>query len=221
MLNADGRPGVFAIDALVVFNELNNQLLSDPVTGSLPPSAPSSAFYYDVNDDGFITGIDALLIINDINLRPEGEGEFVSALAAADLDGGAPPRSSAAQTKSPPLSRSPPSAFHRAEIQRAGQRGRLRPLPSAAGGDCREPARLADFRSLTAVASGASATARAGFVDPGVAAGRRHADEDDPVRRWVSPRDRPLRALDWPPEVNLHRQPESWPDLCSGSGLFR
>jgi len=44
MLNADGRPGVFAIDALVVFNELNNQLLSDPVTGSLPPSAPSSAF---------------------------------------------------------------------------------------------------------------------------------------------------------------------------------
>lgn len=92
---------MIAIDALVVFNELNNRLLSDPVTVLLPPSAPSSAFYYDVNDDGFITGIDALLIINDINLRPEGEGEFVPELAPAGLDGSAPPRSSAGQTEKP------------------------------------------------------------------------------------------------------------------------
>ena len=40
-----------------------------------------------MNDDGFVTALDALLIINDINLQPEGEGEAAAvAMAAATVN---------------------------------------------------------------------------------------------------------------------------------------
>jgi hypothetical protein len=156
-LNADVQPGVFAIVALVVFNELNNRLLSDPVTGLLPPSVPSPAFYRDVNDDGFITEIDALLKINDINLRPEGEGEFVPELAPAGLDGSAPPRSSAGQTEKPAAHSAAARGRFCTERRFNGpaSEGDFA-RPAMAGGDRREPARIAGFRSIAAVAIGAS-----------------------------------------------------------------
>jgi hypothetical protein len=78
------------LDALIVVNELNNRLISDPAKGRLPepfgPAGPPP--YYDVSGDGFVTSIDALLIFNDLNNRArrlaEGEGEPPALSAAID-----------------------------------------------------------------------------------------------------------------------------------------
>jgi hypothetical protein len=105
-VNRDGS--VAPIDALLVINELNNRVVSDPVTGLLddppvPPNAPPNVppGYVDVIPDGFAVPMDALEVINFLNARaqqvrsaspvgggqaePPGEGEPVPELTAADL----------------------------------------------------------------------------------------------------------------------------------------
>ena len=60
-VNASGE--VSPIDALLPINELNNRLVSDPVTGllDLPANPPP---FYDVNNDGFVSPVDPLMVIN-------------------------------------------------------------------------------------------------------------------------------------------------------------
>ena len=83
-LNVDNVDGIVGLDALLVVNEINNRLFSDPVTGAILIPAPTAQFpfFLDTNGDGFITGIDALLIFNWLNTHPlpspEGEGELSS-----------------------------------------------------------------------------------------------------------------------------------------------
>jgi hypothetical protein len=77
-LNVDGIIGIAPADALLVINELNGRLSSDYLTGRLKPKDERSPnAYFDVNNDGFATAIDALLIINFLNAssRAGGEGE--------------------------------------------------------------------------------------------------------------------------------------------------
>ena len=70
-LNVDDLPGIVPLDALLIFNEVNNRVFTDPVTGQLPP--PFGPFgplpYYDVNGDDRVTSIDALMVINEINFH--------------------------------------------------------------------------------------------------------------------------------------------------------
>ncbi|HZN36128.1 MAG TPA: dockerin type I domain-containing protein, partial [Pirellulaceae bacterium] len=75
-LNTDGFPGVAPLDVLVIVNEVNNRGFSDPITGLLPPVSQTLGPppFVDANDDGFVTAIDALLVINFLNFG-EGEGE--------------------------------------------------------------------------------------------------------------------------------------------------
>ena len=80
-LNVDGVGGIVGLDALLVVNEINNRLFSDPVTGTILIPAPTAQFPYfpDTSGDGFITAIDAPLIFNWLNAHPapgpSGEGE--------------------------------------------------------------------------------------------------------------------------------------------------
>lgn len=78
--------GVVApIDALVIINELNEPVYSDPSTQRLPASLPDGAappYYFDVSCDGFASPIDALLVINELN-DPQGAPGW-----QVDADGG-------------------------------------------------------------------------------------------------------------------------------------
>lgn len=69
---------VVPLDVLKIVNELNSPRFSDPVTRKLPDDRPlddPTAFYYDVNGDGFCTTNDALRTINFLNgMQGEGEG---------------------------------------------------------------------------------------------------------------------------------------------------
>ena len=65
-VNDDGD--VFALDALLVLNDLNSNGIRD-----LDPRT-EAPFYIDVNDDGRVDPLDALLIINELNGRLLGEG---------------------------------------------------------------------------------------------------------------------------------------------------
>jgi hypothetical protein len=85
-LNVDGQPGIVPLDALIIFNELNNRVFTNPVTGQLPaaggPFGPAP--YYDTDGDEFVTPLDALLVINHINAQAAfaGEGEAPAAVLA-------------------------------------------------------------------------------------------------------------------------------------------
>ena len=54
---------------MLIINELNNPEVSDPATGALPVPIPNPTdfSFFDVNGDGFISPIDALLVINELN----------------------------------------------------------------------------------------------------------------------------------------------------------
>lgn len=81
-VNGDGS--VSPIDALLVINQLNatgtrqvsgTTLTSDQLAGSSPegegePGVGETA-YYDVNNDGYISPLDSLLVINDLNAEGE------------------------------------------------------------------------------------------------------------------------------------------------------
>jgi Tol biopolymer transport system component len=64
-VNADGS--IAPVDALVVINELNGPLFSDPRSAELYVRSEQSAPFYDVNADNFCTPLDALFIINYLN----------------------------------------------------------------------------------------------------------------------------------------------------------
>jgi hypothetical protein len=66
-LDVNGVNGVSPLDALLIINELDDSVYSDPVTGALPFPTPDGAPFYDVNGDGFVSPLDALLVINNLN----------------------------------------------------------------------------------------------------------------------------------------------------------
>ncbi len=80
-----GDGSVSPIDALVIFNELNEPKLAD--RNRLPVARPMAGrtSNYDVNGDNFVTPNDALVVINFINARAGGESEspFAVSLAVA------------------------------------------------------------------------------------------------------------------------------------------
>jgi hypothetical protein len=77
---------VVALDALIIFNLLNNPTALIDATGRLPVARPADSQlpFYDPSGDGFCTSLDALLIINDLNNRTlDGEGESPAAANSA------------------------------------------------------------------------------------------------------------------------------------------
>jgi len=91
-LNVDNDAAdlVTPLDALIIINELNNPQFSDLDTGALPipapipPGASSEApFFYDVNGDGFIAPIDALVVINVLNSMASSQGSVAASTVAA------------------------------------------------------------------------------------------------------------------------------------------
>ena len=73
---------VSPMDAALTINSLNNfgsRKLDFDGEGEIGP-----AFKFDVNNDGFLTPIDALTIIEHLNRSAEGEGEFVAAAPVVD-----------------------------------------------------------------------------------------------------------------------------------------
>jgi hypothetical protein len=93
-LDVDDSNAVVPLDALLVINELNERVVSDPVTGLLPnppvePGVPENLGYVDVDGDGYASPRDALLVINHLNrnivaARPaSAEGELSTAIADA------------------------------------------------------------------------------------------------------------------------------------------
>ena len=89
-VNNDGN--VFAIDALLIINELNEPQYRDPVTGELPTPPAVVPAFFDVDGDGFATATDVIIIINFLNENPlpvaavSAEGESTSAIGAAVAD---------------------------------------------------------------------------------------------------------------------------------------
>jgi hypothetical protein len=71
-VNDDPAEVVSPVDALVIINEINNRVYSDPVTGNLPVPPPVSPgpvapYFYDASGDGFASALDALRVINFLN----------------------------------------------------------------------------------------------------------------------------------------------------------
>lgn len=65
-VNDDGN--IVPLDALIIINELNEPMHSDPSTGRLEPMDETSTLpFLDVNNDGYLVPIDALIIINMLN----------------------------------------------------------------------------------------------------------------------------------------------------------
>jgi cyclophilin family peptidyl-prolyl cis-trans isomerase len=66
--DVDGRNGVTPRDALLVINELTNRELSDPDNGELPPTntTASNLQFLDVFEDGIVSPLDALRVINEL-----------------------------------------------------------------------------------------------------------------------------------------------------------
>ncbi|MCA9149165.1 MAG: hypothetical protein KDA92_07700 [Planctomycetales bacterium] len=85
-VNNDGF--VFAIDALIIINELNEPQYRDVDSFELPTPPAVVPAYFDVNGDGFATASDVILIINYINENPPGEGESSSLIGAAVANDG-------------------------------------------------------------------------------------------------------------------------------------
>ncbi len=61
--DVDGLDGTSRLDALLVINELADRVFSDPITGQLP-LVGSPPPYLDVNNDGVVSPLDPLLVIN-------------------------------------------------------------------------------------------------------------------------------------------------------------
>lgn len=62
-VDVNNQDGASPLDALLVINELNDNMFSNPDTGLLvSPATPPP--YLDVNNDGFVSPLDALLVIN-------------------------------------------------------------------------------------------------------------------------------------------------------------
>jgi len=78
-LNVDNQPGIVALDALIIINELNNRQYSEPDGRLRPPPVDKPPPYYDVDGNGYVIALDALIIINYLNRNPVsgagGEGE--------------------------------------------------------------------------------------------------------------------------------------------------
>ncbi|MCA9166943.1 MAG: hypothetical protein KDB23_04720 [Planctomycetales bacterium] len=85
-VNNDGF--VFANDALLIINELNEPKYRDVDSFELPTPPAVVPAYFDVNGDGFATASDVILIINYINENPPGEGESSSLIGAAVANDG-------------------------------------------------------------------------------------------------------------------------------------
>jgi hypothetical protein len=85
--NDEPNHAVVALDALIIFNLLNNPSSLIDATGRLPTARPAGSTlpFYDTSGDGFCTSLDALLIVNDLNNRPTGEGEADAIATAAGL----------------------------------------------------------------------------------------------------------------------------------------
>jgi hypothetical protein len=80
-------------DSLVIINELNNPQFSDPETGLLPVPPPippgltdEAPFFYDVDGDGFVAPIDALIVINALNRTAATPAQAVVLGAVTALD---------------------------------------------------------------------------------------------------------------------------------------
>jgi hypothetical protein len=82
--NDEPDHAVVSLDALIIFNLLNNPSSLIDASSRLPVARPAGSDlpFYDTSGDGFCTSLDALLIINDLNNRPIGEGEALAAAAA-------------------------------------------------------------------------------------------------------------------------------------------
>jgi hypothetical protein len=76
---------VSTIDVLFIINSLNQD-----GARQLEPRTSGDIYYYDVSNDGYISPIDALLVINDLttqgNNRAEGEPEATNRLPATVAD---------------------------------------------------------------------------------------------------------------------------------------
>lgn len=75
--DVDGDRSVVPLDALILINELNrggSRLLSQPAEGE--GEAVTRTLYYDVNNDGYLTPVDVVRVINVLNAAvpaPDGE----------------------------------------------------------------------------------------------------------------------------------------------------
>ena len=66
-LDIDDLDGPTPLDALFVINELNDFVYADSTNGRLPiPSMTDDAPFFDANGDGFVSPLDALLVINSL-----------------------------------------------------------------------------------------------------------------------------------------------------------
>ena len=63
--DVDANGVITPLDANIVITELNQRMISNDVTGLLPP--PDAPPFYDVNNDGFVSPLDAILIINRLS----------------------------------------------------------------------------------------------------------------------------------------------------------
>ena len=77
-----------ATDANIIITELNARTFI-AVDGLLPEAPDSPLYFYDTSGDGYLTSLDALLIINALNLQGSGsggaEGEGASAFVVSAL----------------------------------------------------------------------------------------------------------------------------------------
>ncbi len=64
--DVDGNGAVVALDAMLVINELNSHVYSDPFRGQLSAMRPAGAPFLDVNNNGTVEPLDAIWIINQI-----------------------------------------------------------------------------------------------------------------------------------------------------------
>lgn len=93
-LNVSDDDRISAFDALLVINELNGRVLSNPANSRLPalPLVGKPPPYVDVSGDGRATPFDALLVINELNRRAiglGGEGESATRIVDARSHGAA------------------------------------------------------------------------------------------------------------------------------------
>ena len=87
--DVDGLDGTSHLDAMLVINELTDRVFSDPITGQLP-LVGSPPPYLDVNNDGVVSPLDPLLVINALSSTsgapssavPESKGVLPLASAA-------------------------------------------------------------------------------------------------------------------------------------------
>ncbi|MFN0018520.1 MAG: RHS repeat-associated core domain-containing protein [Pirellulaceae bacterium] len=93
VLEVDDGVGIVPHDVLLIVNELNVRTIS-AANGALPAVPPTPGYqtpHWDVNGDNFVTAIDALLVVNFLNLPlipppgPEGEAAQSSLAVATEF----------------------------------------------------------------------------------------------------------------------------------------